>query len=314
VSRVSPSFAFAVAFVAAFFVATPFALLDHQAFLKDLNEDFAHLTAGHALNVERAWVYHLMRTLPYGLGVTVFAAAIPGCVILLKRRQHWYEGFVLAGFATAFFVSISRGHTVFFRYILPLVPVMCLAAALAVRQAGELVARRLHVSGAAATAVIGIALAAMPLVNTVWFDLLLARTDTRVVAGRWLAGELTSASTLHQAGGVFNDLYLPGAVYHGWHFYPEANSFGDPEGRTPEWLIFAESPVWTYASVSPLLHQLAADRYQAVQVVRGTHGNDRSAVYDLEDAFFMPLSGFNTVERPGPNITIYRRRDAITSR
>jgi hypothetical protein len=41
--------------------------------------------------------------------------------------------------------------------------------------------------------------------------------------------------------------------------------------------------------------------------VRSTRGPARSAVYDLQDAFFMPLSGLSTVERPGPTIRIYRR-------
>jgi len=313
-TAVAPSLVFAASFLAAFLATTPYAILDYPAFSSDLGADFEHLSAGHALNVDRAWLYHLTRSLPYGLGIPIFAAAIPGGLILLTRHRRWAEGFVVTGFAAAFFVSMSRGHTVFFRYVLPLVPILCLCAALAVRQLAEVVRRRFDLSLPVVTASLGIALAALPLVNTVWFDLLLMRTDTRVVAGRWLAGELTSASTMHQAGGVFNDLYLPGVAYHRWHFYPEANSFGDPEGRTPEWLVFAESPVWTYASVSPLLHQLAADRYQVAQVVQATSGDDRSAVYDLEDAFFMPLNRFNTVDRPGPNITIYRRRDALTAR
>jgi hypothetical protein len=40
-----------------------------------------------------------------------------------------------------------------------------------------------------------------------------------------------------------------------------------------------------------------------------TRGRPRDAVYDLQDAFFMPFYGFHTVERPGPNIEIYKRRD-----
>jgi hypothetical protein len=31
-------------------------------------------------------------------------------------------------------------------------------------------------------------------------------------------------------------------------------------------------------------------------------------VYDQQDAFFLPLSGFSGIGRPGPNISIYRRR------
>jgi hypothetical protein len=32
-------------------------------------------------------------------------------------------------------------------------------------------------------------------------------------------------------------------------------------------------------------------------------------MYDRQDAFFLPVSGFSTVVRPGPTVRIYRRRD-----
>lgn len=44
-------------------------------------------------------------------------------------------------------------------------------------------------------------------------------------------------------------------------------------------------------------------------MMAATKGAARSAVYDLQDAFFMPVSGFSTVIRPGPTVLIYRRRD-----
>jgi hypothetical protein len=33
-------------------------------------------------------------------------------------------------------------------------------------------------------------------------------------------------------------------------------------------------------------------------------------VYDIQDAFFIPFTGFSGVERPGPNFTLYRRSSA----
>ena len=31
-------------------------------------------------------------------------------------------------------------------------------------------------------------------------------------------------------------------------------------------------------------------------------------VYDLQDEFYLPLSGFRGIERPGPNLEVYVRR------
>ena len=72
--------------------------------------------------------------------------------------------------------------------------------------------------------------------------------------------------------------------------------------------MLTQSPIRTYASAPAPLRRLATERYELVHTVKGTTGDAGSAVYDLQDAFFMPLSGFHTVERPGPTILIYRLR------
>jgi hypothetical protein len=62
----APSVTFIAAFVCGFLVATPYAILDSPAFATDLRFDFTHLSAGHAVNVGRGWLYHLMYSLPFG--------------------------------------------------------------------------------------------------------------------------------------------------------------------------------------------------------------------------------------------------------
>ena len=196
----------------------------------------------------------------------------------------------------------------FFRYILPLVPVVCLSAAVAVRHLGIWLAARAKLPRAAAVTLLAASIAAPALVNSVWFDALLAKTDTRVLAARWLVPRLGEEETLHEAGGVYAQLDLSGARFHRWSFDPATRSFGDPDGRSPDWLVFEESPLSSYASVPTELRQLAADKYSRVYVAHATRERSaRSPVYDLEDAFFMPVSGFIDVERPGPTVTIYRR-------
>jgi hypothetical protein len=302
-----PGAAFSIAFAAGFLAATPYAVLDFETFAADLRFDFTHLSGGHGIILGRGWSYHLMRSLPYGTGVLTFIAAVAGTVPFV--RHHPRQAFVIASFCGVFYAAIGSGYTVFFRYVLPLVPVVCLSAAVAVRHGGAWLAPRMHLSEGAAVSLLAAIVWIPSFVNSAWFDLLLARTDTRVIAGRWLAPRLEPGETVHDAGGDYTRLELGRTPFHYWHFDPDTSSFGHPQGHTPDWIVLTQSPLRTYASASAPLRRLANERYDLVFSVTGTRGGARSAVYDLQDAFFMPLSGFHTVERPGPTILIYRRKD-----
>lgn len=304
---------FLAAFGCGFILATPYALFDAQRFAVDLRFDFDHLAGGHVVDLGRGWSYHLIRSLPYGVGVPMFVAALAGLVP--TTRHYGRRAFVVGAFAAAFYASVGRGYTVFFRYVLPLVPIVCILAAVAVRHAASWMAPRTGLSNRAAVALLTALVAGPTLVNSAWFDALLAKTDTRVLAARWLTARVNEEESLFEAGGYYPQLDLAGARFHRWSsFDPATRGFGDPEGRMPDWLVFEESPLWTYAVVAPELRQLALEKYLLASIVRGTKGRvtdgGTTAVYDLQDAFFMPIDGLITVERPGPTVLIYRRRNA----
>jgi 4-amino-4-deoxy-L-arabinose transferase-like glycosyltransferase len=299
-----PSMLFGTAMVAGFLIATPYAALDYPTFSRDLRFDFTHLAQGHGVNLGRGWVYHATHSLPYGVGLAACAAALVGLVPF--ARHHGRAAFVLGTFGVAFYLAIGNGYTVFFRYVLPLVPLVCLLAAVGVNHTARWLSRRVGMPAAGALALVaGLALGP-GLVASAWFDVLLARTDTRVLAAEWLIPQLKPGETLHDAGGNYTQLDLWRATFHQWHYDPAADSFGAPDGGTPDWLVLHDSPVFTYTSTPPLLTRLARDRYTRVFSVRGTR--NRAGVYDLQDAFFLPVSGFGSILRPGPNISIYRRR------
>jgi len=295
------------AFTASFLIATPFALLDARAFAADVAFDSRHLAGGHGILLGRGWSYHLWRSLPYGLGPGIFAAAVAGIVPM--ARHHGRAALVVAAFAGAFFAGIGSGQTVFFRYVLPLVPVACLSAAIAARHGGAWLAARARLPVGVTTGLLAAAIAAPSILNAVRLDVLLARTDTRVLAADWLAPRLHPDDTLHDAGGDYARLDFGGTPFHDWRFDAATGSFGDAAGRTPDWIVLSESPLWTYASAPPALRSLTDRGYVLVQEVRGTRGTPGSAVYDMQDAFFLPIAGFAAVERPGPTVKIYRRRD-----
>jgi hypothetical protein len=298
---------FLAALAAGFLVGTPFAALDPRAFLADVLFESAHLSGGHGILLGRGWWYHLRASLPYGLGAGIFAAAVAGIVPM--ARHHGRSAVVIGAFAAAFFAGIGSGQTVFFRYVLPLVPIACLSAAIAVRHGGAWLATRTGLPVGLATGLLAATVAAPSIRNAVRLDVLLARTDTRVLAARWLVPRLHPGDTLHDAGGEYARLDFDNTPFHDWRFDAVTGSFGDPAGRRPDWIVLSESPLWTYGSAPPALRSLTDREYVLVQEVRGTRGPAGSAVYDLQDAFFLPIAGFADVERPGPDVRIYRRKD-----
>jgi hypothetical protein len=62
-----------------------------------------------------------------------------------------------------------------------------------------------------------------------------------------------------------------------------------------------------YSFVEPALQRLAAERYRLVNRVAATGEAADEGIYDPQDAFFLPISGFDAVQRPGPTLLIYRQ-------
>jgi hypothetical protein len=198
---------------------------------------------------------------------------------------------------------------VFFRYILPIVPMVCLCAALAVQYGADWLAGRARISNRALGVALAIGISVPTLVNTVWMDVLLAKTDTRVLAGNWLAARVKPDESLYDAGGAYAGANLVGVSVHRWAvetFDPRQNAFANTSGRLPDWLVLPESPL-VYGTVPTELRRLAAEKYDLAQTIPATWPQNDASLYDLQDAFFLPMSGFRTVIRPGPTIRIFRR-------
>ena len=299
-----PSAAFVLAFTAGFVTGTPYSILDFTQFESDVRFDITHLSGGHGINLGRGWWYHLTYSLPYGLGIPTFAAAIAGIPFTIYRYPR--HAFVLWTFAAAFYTSIGSGWTVFFRYILPLLPVLCLSAAVFVVEVASRIAARAHIPPAAATIGLALLVAGPAFVNSLWFDILLSRTDSRVLAAEWLTPRLNAGDTLYDNGGSYAELNLTPAAIHRWQYDAALGRFVNAGDRTPDWLVLQESPL---NPLPVLLEALARTGYDLVLTVTASAPKARSAVYDWQDAFFMPISGNGFIERPGPTIRIYRRRD-----
>jgi hypothetical protein len=141
-SIASPARALALLLLCAacgFLIGTPYAVLDHQNFLAAVTAVRRHLAAGHVV-MARGWPYHATFTFRYGLGIPLMIAASAGACWLIVERPR-LAALVLA-FPVPYYVVLGFGHTVFVRYLVPMVPFVCLTAAFLVDRAAELVGDR----------------------------------------------------------------------------------------------------------------------------------------------------------------------------
>jgi len=186
--------------VVAFAVASPFVLLDAGRAWRDVTRvegyhttgwlGFEHDPPGPLAVLERLWD---------GLGPFVLFGLVGIGVALWRRRR---TDVALAAFALVYLAFVSSLHSHFDRYTLPLVPVLgALAAALPLVPL---------VAAALASLVV-------PLVWSIGDARRLTRTDTRVVAQRWIeahvphgARVLAESSTPPLPGFAVTPLALPG--------------------------------------------------------------------------------------------------------
>ena len=186
--------------VAAFLLTSPYSVLDFRRFLADVTFESRHLSEGHGAILGRGWSHHLTSTLRYGVGVPILSAGVLGILLALWRDPR--KGALVAVFPVSYYVLLGSGHTVFARYMLPIVPFLCLAAGYAVTEAARWLAarmRRPHLAPIVVTAgVVGLLWPSAQSVVT--FDRLIARTDSRVLARQWVERRFPPGTRIAQLG------------------------------------------------------------------------------------------------------------------
>jgi hypothetical protein len=269
------------------------------------------------------WSHHLRFTLWHGLGPPLLLAALAGAALALWRAPR--PALVLLAFALPYYAVVGRGPLVFARYMLPLVPVLCATAGFAVASTAERLPRRRAAAALALSALV----AAPALVASIELDLVLARTDSRVLAADWLREHVDPDETVFLVGAVFAD---PPVAWRGRKAYdpfpwpprawagrlrlpagPElrrVRNAMDPSfdaiarDERVGYVVVAESPLQAYGPTASLERRLPGFRRVASFEGVGRHPGMR---FDLHDAFYVPFAGARHALRPGPNLHVYAR-------
>jgi Dolichyl-phosphate-mannose-protein mannosyltransferase len=316
-SRLTLSCSYVAVALLTFFAATPFALIEWRSFLRALESIATHLGRGHIAPSGPAWQVHLSSSLWYGVGWPLLIAALAG--IALYCRQNRRAGLVFASFPALYFLAIGSGETAFARYIIPVIPFLCLAAAYLVAQAASRAVAWIGRPSLRGVVVGALALAvAWPsLSSAIQTDRILTRTDTRVLAAEAIHRIFPCGATVYQSGLIYGHVQMRVAdPAHAHAFTPV--TFDESTGvfqsgeyaaaELPALIVIQQSPL-AYSRIPEKIRRILSQYYSEQEHVDGVDTSDAALVYDYDDAFFVPLAGLRAVTRPGPNVRIYVRQD-----
>jgi 4-amino-4-deoxy-L-arabinose transferase-like glycosyltransferase len=307
--------------LATFLATTPFALVHPRDFAGALSYIFGHLARSATTPI--GWVYLPTTVLPLAVGLPVFVLAVAGTARAVAVRSR--ADLILLAFLAAYVAAIGWGHFVFMRYADPLLPPLCLLAGRAL--ADGLTALRLPARAA-------LPLAALLLLgacaDSTWrclqFDALLGRTDTRTLAYAWVLEHLPAGSTIampYYAGFMHDDsavaknlartrsrLSAPFVqnrptdrfqVIEYWREEAGTWRWEDLQRQGVAYVVWGTPrPAWPVTGLLELLERQAEE----IACFSPAAPSARPVVDPL-DSYYLPLSEFRGVRRPGPEVRIF---------
>jgi 4-amino-4-deoxy-L-arabinose transferase-like glycosyltransferase len=176
--------------LAAFIVANPYSVLDFHAFINQLAHQSSESQQNGKLGLTHgSGISYYLWSIAWGVGWVPALAAVAGALALLVRREWWtFVAFVPAVIGFLVFMGLQGRY--FGRWVMPIVPVVCLFGANAAVAGAELAARGRPRLCAALVALAAAALCGQGLVYSVHSGLVNSRADTRSLARAWLVAHV----------------------------------------------------------------------------------------------------------------------------
>jgi hypothetical protein len=337
---------FMVALTSAFLLGTPFCLIDPSGFLSDFRFEVQHLTKGHFIPLGIGWWYHLRFSLFFGLGWPLLFASIAG--ILIHMKTDLKKAIIVYAFPLIYYLSAGRGYTVFLRYMDPVIPFLCIAGAMFTIFIGDRLAGLIHPQLINVLIFSCSLFVLYPSTyGVIHFNRLIAKKDNRLMATKWVYENLPTGSSVYQPGFLWGQLQLPSTrcaageaykeitvtanrngkafrveincpgkqnvpVYEQWNYHREKEKF-EFENRIintlPRCIVVEESPLSLWSPPPPeSIQKLLKSAYDLKKSFKVVDCDNKENLYDQQDAFYVPFTGFKNVERPGPNIYVYERK------
>ncbi len=184
----------ALAALAAFVIANPYALLDYSSFHHGLAQQstLSGESQGKLGAPKQGGLVYYLWSLSWGLGWVPALAALAGAVLLWRREPR--VALMLVPAALAYLVFMGTEGRYFGRWLMPVLPILCLLAAFAAREAiallSRLAARRPTAVTLGLASLLVFALLAQGAFYSVHSGLVLSRADTRTQTREWMLGAI----------------------------------------------------------------------------------------------------------------------------
>jgi hypothetical protein len=310
----------ALAVVVTFLVTNPYLVLDYGNAMRQLQSLAAQASTGMTPPemLGSGWGYHLPFSLRHGLGIPLLGAGLLGMAWMAVRRPAL--ACILGSFPVAYYVAAGAGYNVFVRYMVPVVPFLCVFAGYLVVEVASAAAARLRVPRTAVAGALAVAIVAPSAWSVVQLNRLLAEDDSRVLAAEWVDRHVPAGSSVYMSGNRYGHPQIEGlpGEYRIFGYDWRASTFTHQDrstgeyreyhiGEYPDYIIVQRSAI-PYSHIPEQVERLLPDVYRMVHQIRAADLSV-SNPYDIQDAFYLAYGRYEGVRRPGPNIEIYQRRE-----
>ena len=314
IGRIGPILLSGLAAIGGFLIGTPYALLDRKTFLfkEDARGFLWQLQnmQGH-LGAEAAngWWFHFSITLRRALGPALLGLVVLGIILALVRHRR--RDLLLLSFPVFYFLYVGSWTVVYGRYMIPILPMLCLLAASFI----FFVIKKFKKPNLVLGVLLGLALL-QPAWEVAKSDRILNQIDTRTLAKEWIDENLPDQSkiAMDTIYGYFLDpYYLPnlrkatgaddpekGFYLLPWSKISETTPHEDPQKFLADW----QAEKVDYLIVSSLVY----GRYfsKRTEEVRPGVKNVQTDYLWFDENFKLLKEVSPNGVRPGPTIKVYQ--------
>jgi hypothetical protein len=271
-----------------------------------IDDVYVHLyqsaTSGYdGLDASGGYLFY-SRTLLIGLGLPLTLVALGG-IVWGAIERHW-SSLVVATLPVAMLAVLGSQQLYFARFTLPALPALIVEASLAIE---AVLAWRVAVGIALAMVV-----AVPTLLDSVHFDAIMSRPDTRTVARAWIETSLPAGSSLAvdapPLGPTPASDRLRVSVADDWSLFDLTPA--DYRARGIDYVV-----VSSFTSEAPAVDPAREARRraffselpaQATVVAQFRPYHDDAEPAFAYDQIYAPYTDLDALDRPGPTITVYR--------